>query len=77
MGFVGEKDFIDIRKQLKHEGALNGFGLDFTNKEGQRVHLEMYARILNMWGKPHVLAMFIDVTERMRLEAELRQAQET
>jgi len=77
MRFIGKQASLEVTQQLKDKGMLNGFGLDFINSDGDRVNMELYARVLSISGIPHVLAMFIDVTERRVLEAQLRRVRES
>ncbi len=63
--------FIDI---LKSEGSVNGYEVDLTIKGGLRITTLMFANIVQLPEKPYILAAFLDVSDKKRLEAELIQA---
>lgn len=45
---------------------------NFRNKEGKLFTILLSAEVIQLEGAPHILAMGLDITERKRVEAELR-----
>ena len=74
LGFQSEADRIRFRLEMDETGCLNGLAMDFLPPEGEVRNSRVYARIVDVSGKPQVLAMFADTTEQRQLEAALVQA---
>ncbi len=61
--------------RMRGEPVPSRYELEGVRKDGTLVCLELLVSMVTWSGAPAVLATFLDVTERKRLEEELRQAQ--
>lgn len=61
----------DHRKKLFDAGHLV-FESVHIKKSGEKFPVEINANVIQQWGKPFVLAVVRDITERKRFEAQLR-----
>ena len=57
-------------QQLREHGSAEGFRIDFRRKSGEVGVIESSARVIELQGEHCLLAMMMDVTERMRTEKE-------
>lgn len=53
-------------------GSVRERECNFRNKEGKLFTILLSAEVIQLEGAPHILAMGLDITERKRVEAELR-----
>ncbi len=53
------------------QGGLRSIPVEFVTKEGMPRSGSLSAEIIELWGKPCILATIVDVTEERRLEKEI------
>ncbi|MBW2346608.1 MAG: transporter substrate-binding domain-containing protein [Deltaproteobacteria bacterium] len=75
LGVYSEEDAVRFAGLLKASGRLNGLEMEMKARDGSLISTLMFARRLRIGGESMVLLVLLDVTERNRLEEELRQAQ--
>jgi len=75
LGFYSQDDRNRFSKELQTYGEVFGLEMDFMVKEGSTLNTQMFARLIDIADKTHILTIFHDMTERKRLETQLRQAQ--
>ncbi len=76
-------DFFDDRKQqnmvfhkLQKEGGINNFQVHFRTDTNEVMTGLLSAIIINMGSKKYNLGIFVDLTERIKIEDQLKQAKE-
>ena len=74
LSFQSEEDLANLLQEMQDAGSLNGLSIDLLSQDGDVLNSQIFARIMGVSGKPHVLTMFVDTTEKKRLEAALLQA---
>ncbi len=62
-------------KKLKESGEVHGMEMDFRIKDGSLINTLMFSKILQISGRPMILTILFDITERKRLETQLQHAQ--
>ncbi|MRR39116.1 PAS domain S-box protein, partial [bacterium] len=69
-------DSLRLGKKLAEQGWLKNEEVDLIRPgDGKRVPVIVSSRIITLGGKPAVLSMTVDVTERKHMEQQLAQAQ--
>jgi PAS domain S-box-containing protein len=69
----GNEEIDSIKEALlKQRHTL--YELDYITKSGERVPVEINSHLIDLGGKPCVLSIARDITERKQLEEQLRQA---
>jgi PAS domain S-box-containing protein len=68
-------DRVQLVRRLGTEGEVRNLEAKFRKKDGSIVTGLMSARIMEVHGEPCILSITRDITERSRLEEQLRQAQ--
>ena len=66
---------IEMLRQLRERGRVNGFRTQYTTSEGDIREADVTAELIDLTGQACVLAITRDITETLRLESQLRQAQ--
>ena len=74
-GFYSKKNRERFKNELLSSGNVNGMEMEFKTKDNSALSVLMFATVIPMEGKPHILTMFQDVTEQRNLEARLRHQQ--
>ncbi len=69
------EDRAEVVRRLEADGEVRNFEAKFRMKGGAVVTGLMSAKVLDIAGEPCILSITRDITERVRLEEELRQAQ--
>ena len=64
-----------LTRKLLDQGSFRGEAIYCRTKTGERRKLLMSAEIIGLKGKKFILAIFYDITEQEKLEAQLRQSQ--
>ena len=64
-----------LLQQLLEKGRVEAQQIDFRKKSGECGVIELSARLIELRGEKHLLAMMLDVTARKRLEAMHLQSQ--
>lgn len=67
--------FSEFRKQVQEYGSFFGETVD-RRKDGTMFHTDVRGAPLTIQGRPHMLAVVRDVTERIRLEEALRRGEQ-
>ncbi len=65
----------ELLKQLRTAGHLV-FETEFVTRDGRIIPAESSSRMMELQGRPAVLSIARDITERKRVEANLRQSEE-
>jgi PAS domain S-box-containing protein len=74
VGFYSDDDRNRFIKEIKVSGEVQGLKMDFKAKDGSTLNTLMFAKIIQIAGKNYILTIFLDVTDKKRLEARLAQA---
>ncbi|MEJ2322749.1 MAG: PAS domain S-box protein, partial [Gammaproteobacteria bacterium] len=74
MGFYSPEERARFIREMRDAGAVNEMEIEFTVRGGTKVFSESYARLIHISGKPHVLSMFVDITEQKQVQEQLGQA---
>ena len=61
----------NLRRRLKGEIDRINYGFTALRKDGSRFDVEVYGSLIEYEGRPAVMGLLVDVTERKRAEAEL------
>jgi two-component system cell cycle sensor histidine kinase/response regulator CckA len=73
--WVDPSDQDKLRAQLARDGVLRDFEVRFRKKNGETGTGLLSVELIGIEGRPCAIASIIDVTERLQLEGQLRQAQ--
>lgn len=73
--FYSKEDGSKFLKELEESGEVRGLEMDFRAKDGWIINTLIFAKLVRVSGKSFVLNIFLDLTDRKRLEARLQQAQ--
>ncbi len=65
----------EFLKELKRSGEIRGLEMDFRAKDGSILNTLMFAKLVQIAGETLILSIFVDLTDRKRLEVKLQQAQ--
>jgi PAS domain S-box-containing protein len=68
-------DRINLVKELKEKGQVQGFKATYRTKEGKIVYGLMWASLIDIDGVPHLLNVVRDITIRMKAEEALAKEQ--
>ena len=66
----------NIRKQLSGEVGPSHYLIHGLRKDGDVIDIEIYRNVLDIDGKQALISMIMDVTERTRVEREIKVLQE-
>lgn len=58
--------------ELTEKGRVEGLELDFRHRDGRRINILMFARMIRIKGNAVILTILIDVTRRNLVERELQ-----
>jgi len=75
LGFYPEKDRKRFVKKIRTSGRVHGMEMDFRAKDGSMLNTFMFSKVISLTREKLLLTIFLDMTERKRLEAMLRHAQ--
>jgi PAS domain S-box-containing protein len=73
--FYSNEDSSKFSRELEESGEVRGLEMDFRAKGGWIINTLIFAKLVRVTGKSFVLNIFLDLTDRKRLEARLQQAQ--
>ncbi|MEO5800160.1 MAG: PAS domain S-box protein [Gemmatimonadales bacterium] len=73
--FQGPGDRAALLAAVRATGAARGHEITFTTRAGDRRAVLVSADLIQLDGKPHLLSVATDITERRSLEAQLVQSQ--
>ncbi len=73
--FYSEEDQDKFLKELEESGEVRGLEMDFRAKDGRIISTLMFSKVVQVDSESLLLTMFLDLTDRKRLEARLQQAQ--
>ena len=73
--WVNEEERDMLVEELKKHGSVTNFQVDFRCRDGSIKTSIMSASIINIHNEPCILSITRDITERIRLEEQLLQAQ--
>ena len=62
-------------KKLQASGEVRDLEMDFRAKDGAIINTLMFSKIIQIFGKPLILTILFDMTERRQLETQLQHAQ--
>ena len=75
IGFYSSEDRDRFVRTLKTCGEVHGMEMDFRTKNGDLINTFMFAKEIRVSDQTYILTVFYDITEKKRLEAQLRQSQ--
>jgi len=75
IGFYSPGDRDRFVSALKTRGEVHGMEMDFRAKNGAILNNLMFAKEIRVSDQAFILTVFYDMTEKKRLEAQLRQSQ--
>ena len=73
--FYSMEDRAVFLKELQKSGEVRGLEMDFRVKDGTILNTIMFAKLVQIAGETLILSIFVDLTDRKRLEVKLQQAQ--
>jgi PAS domain S-box-containing protein len=65
-------DRYQIVKMLGQTGFCENLEIVFRRKDGTQLTALFFAKIINLHGTPHIISVTRDITERQKVESELR-----
>jgi len=74
VGFISGERREQIVRELESSGEVRDFQSRIKAKDGTMLTGLLFARLIQIKGNPYVLTVFVDLTERRRLRAQLEQA---
>ncbi len=74
--YLNPSDRAHVLQKLQEQGYIHNYELQIRNKSGQGIWVITSSRILSFEGKPAVLSVLYDITERKWAEEAIRQAEE-
>ena len=75
IGWVTEEDRSAFLETLKEQGHVSGLELSLHSKVGRVIKSEYYCENITVDGRQRLLSIAFDVTERLKLEEQLRHSQ--
>ena len=66
----------NLLKQIQEQGSIRGFELELRGKSGEIRTFNLSGEIINFEGEPHLICSIRDITERKRMEEDLRLSEE-
>ena len=77
--FIHEQDRALVMEQLSRLGPAGAPSVQFTvrgtRKDGEIIQVEVYCSVTEFGGQPAIIATVNDISDRVKLEDQLRQAQ--
>jgi two-component system cell cycle sensor histidine kinase/response regulator CckA len=73
--FYPQEDRDRFIRELQESGEVHGLEMDFRAKDGSIIIALMFSRLVRIADETLILTVFLDLTDRKRLEAQLLQAQ--
>lgn len=74
LGFCSYDQMKHFIKELKLSGKIQEYSIDFSNKAGSIISINMFSKFIQLNGQKYVFSILIDMTEQKRLEAQLLQS---
>ncbi len=74
--YLNPSDRAYVLQKLQEQGYIHNYELQIRNKSGKAIWVITSSRVLSFDGKPAVLSVLYDITERKWAEEALRQAEE-
>lgn len=75
LGFYSKEDRERFINEINRSGRVYGLEMDFRAKDGSILNTVMFSKMISLEREQLLLTIFLDVTERKRLEAMLQHAQ--
>ncbi|WP_026841813.1 response regulator [Citrifermentans bremense] len=75
VGWISSDDRATVFEILNREGHVSGMALSLHPRGGRTIKAELYIETLTVDGSDRLLGIAIDVTERHKLEEQLRHSQ--
>ncbi len=75
LGFYSEKDRGRFINELKTHGEVHSLEMDFEARDESVLKALMFSKVISLAREELLLTIFLDMSERRRLEAQLRHAQ--
>jgi PAS domain S-box-containing protein len=73
--FYPQEDRDRFIRELQESGEVHGLEMEFRAKDGSIIITLMFSRLVRIADETLILTVFLDLTDRKRLEAQLLQAQ--
>ncbi len=74
--YAEPKERDQFLKQLKSQGQLEGFKVEFINGEGERTPVSLSSRIIEYRDEKVIVTSLIDLTEQLKADAKIRKVLE-
>jgi PAS domain S-box-containing protein len=75
LGWIGAENWERLLKHLHVDGRVNNLEFTATARDGRRIECLFSGGIVEVGGRQRLLSTVLDVTDRKRVEGQLRQAQ--
>lgn len=75
LGFYPEKERDRFVKEIRASGRVQGMEMDFRARDGSTLNALMFSKVISLTQEKLLLTIFLDMTERKKLEAMFRHAQ--
>jgi diguanylate cyclase (GGDEF)-like protein/PAS domain S-box-containing protein len=77
LGLVGDAaHHEDMRRRLAAREHIREVDAPYVTRAGQTVYVRFSGQVLDLHGEPTIVSTFVDVTERRRAEAQVRESRE-
>lgn len=74
IGLISEQTRLDVVAELNKKGRVKNYAIEINTKDGKVLNALWSGQIVDFGGEPHLLSAAIDVTDRKRIENELKNA---
>jgi PAS domain S-box-containing protein len=75
LGWISRQDRGTIVEKLRQDGHVAGYPVTLHAKDGRALQGEYYCELISVDGSDRILSIALDVTERVKLEEQLRHSQ--
>jgi PAS domain S-box-containing protein len=73
LNFYSPEDRKIFKGKLMSKGSVDGLEMNFKTLDNKEIIARMFSRFININNQKYVLTIFHDITERKKIEEELRQ----
>ena len=75
LNLVAEETRVGVRARVLQDGAIHNVEIAIRDRNGESRDVLMGAELIELRNVPHTVTTFVDITERKRMEGELRRSE--